>query len=557
MADPDNPRFAHFENVKETSLYHLYSRHAEVARDIHQDALRTFTGNNELTVELVAESPIIPDSTEKTIDRLQDYEVVSVSSGVGIGAIIYGSGISNADTIREYRTGFAEEDMPVYVVAAGNEGRSNQVAMPRVADFARNSLVVGEANLSEGQPFVEGHSSKLNPTLSADSPFNRGEKYQFYDTSPSLEGHEELIRKWVIENEIDTGFKLFEEHNKDSNLTEDQLGEAYQGIRQAKYKLYTESEEGRAWVERQVQAYMEDPDSLHTKVMTKLRENNQIDENGYTSDIDGTSFSAPEQAGYISGAIYEQSVREDKGLPILTKDEITTLAKMATIDTTAREDVSDPMPSYTNPDGHTFVSGGGHGIFRPEIFRALVDESYNRIETNPDINRESVTATLNTEIGENHNGSRPINLESNLPEGSKMVIDRVRLDIDYDIDGTLPHHVELKPNGEEFGFTRLQEASSMSHITSWARMEGFFGETHAAGNEWEVKLINGEDATVTHAQVTMFGYAEGGLMDQMMDYSKDLAAKMSPAPETAPETAPAIDNETATPAPIAPGGMNR
>ncbi len=634
MADPDNPRFAHFESVKETSLYDLYSRHAEVARDIHQDALRRFTGNNGLTVELVRDSPIIPESPEKTIDNLQQYEVVSVSSGVGLGAILSSSGVSSSEVIQQYRTTFAEEDMPVYIVAAGNEGLTKYINIPRVADFARNSLVVGEANLNEGGPLVEEHSSRVNPSLTADSPFNRGERYQFYNTSPSLEGHEELIRNWVIQNEINIGYDLFKAHNTEAD--EDLLAEAYRNIRHAKFRQYNETEEGRAWVQGQVDGYMQNPETLHTQIMDHFREGrirewvvdnrvregfeafknfNQkanlsdedlaeayrgisnaqhrrltetpegrawvdeqvdrymanpellgehrqecdIDENGFVTGLDGTSFSAPEQAGHISGAIYEQTLREADNLPILTKDEITTLAKMATIDTTAREGTDDPMHSYTNPEGHEFINGGGHGIFQPEMFRALVDEAYKRIETNPEINRDSITAVLQADLDENHNGAQSIKLESNLPEGTNMVIDRVRFDIDYDVDGTLPHFVNLKPNGEEFGITRLQEASSQSHVTAWARMENFFGETHSSGSGWEVELVNGGDAVVKDARITMFGYAEGGLMDQMMDYSKELAAGIKPEPEINPATAPIIDGtsgqESPADTPTPQGGM--
>jgi len=547
MADPDQPKFAHFEGVKETSLYHLYGRHDEVARQIHQDTLRRFTGNDELTVDLVSESPIVPETMD-TLDHLQDYDVVSVSSGVGLGSILSSGGIAGGELTAEYRQRFVEEDMPIYVVAAGNEGLSKQVAMPRVADLARNSLVVGEANAGEGSPFVEEHSSRNNPTLTSDSPFNRGEKYQYYDTSPSLEGHEDLVREWVIDKQIEIGIELFREQNKD--LDEDDLNQGAWNIRRALSSKYNDTAEGREWVDQQTQAYMDNPEALHSQIMAEFREKNDIDENGYVTGLDGTSFSVPEQAGYVSGAMYEQWQREEQNLPILTKDEITTLAKMATVDTTAREGEAEPMHSFTNDDGHEFVAGGGHGVFNPEMFRALLDESYRRIGSDPDIDRESVTNVMSAEIGEGHTGNMPVTLESNLPEGQTMVIDRIRFDAEYGVDGGVPHFAVLqKPGEEDPAMFRMQQASSLGVFSSGARLEYNFGETMEGGEDWSVHLNNGGDATMRDMQITVYGYNEGGLMDQMMDYSKELAADLQVQPEVAP-TADAVTPDTALPEPV-------
>ena len=551
MADPDQPKFAHFEGVKETSLYQLYGQHDEVARQIHQDALRRFTGNDTLTVDLVSESPLLPESMD-TLDRLQEYDSVSVSSGVGLGSILHSGGIAGVELTSEYKRRFAEEDMPVYVVASGNEGQTNQVGMPRVADFARNSLVVGEANNNNGEPFVEKHSSRINPTLSSDSPFNRGEKYQYYDTSPSLEGHEDLVRKWVIDKQVQIGIDLFREHNK--GVDEDVLDEGARNIYYALNRKYRENESDIAWIDGQVQAYMDNPEALHEQVMAELRENNDIDENGYVTGIDGTSFSAPEQAGYVSGAIYEQWEREEQNLPILTKDEITTLAKMATIDVSSREGVDEPMDSYVNGDGHEFVSGGGHGMFDPDMFRQLLDEAYNKIGNDPDIDRESVNVVMSAEIEEGLRGDKAVKLENPTSRGQDVIIDRMRLDLEFSVDGTVPHHAIIdKPGQDDVTVVRLQEASSMGIMNGWSRIEQDFGETVPGGQDWSVKLHNGRDATYESAQLTVYGYNEGGLMDQMMDYSKTLAAEMAPKPdatpeaEVAPEVAPAAGGTEPTP----------
>lgn len=540
VSGPDQPRFAHFESSKRTSVYDLYTRHAEVARDIHQDALRRFTGNNTLTVDLVRESPIIPENLQGTINHLQQYDVVSVSSGVEIGAILNSSGLSNEQTVRAYQQAFSERDMPVFVEAAGNEGRSQRTGIPRVSDFARNSLVVGEANMGGGRPYVEEHSSRINPTLTADSPFNRNERYQYFNVAPSLTGHEDLIRDWVIDKEIDRAFEQFKQSDQGRGLSDRALSDAYYDISRAKRTELQETEAGRARVNEQVQGYIARPETLHSQIMEGFRRTQTIDANGYTTGIDGTSFSAPEQAGYISGALYEQTQREAQNRPILTKDEITTLAKMATMDTTSREGQAEPMSSYTNRAGEMFVAGGGHGVFRPDIFRKLLDEAYKRIETNPNIDRNSVTATMSGRLAENQRGSETIALRTDLPPGQNMVIDRTRVDISYSVNGTVPNGIVLTVPGQDAHGLSIQNASgSGTHMVSWARQEERFGEIQRPGESWDLRLLNGRDSVVDSARVTLYGYNQGGLMDQMMQYHRQLAAQMTPTPSAAPEAAPA------------------
>ena len=199
-------KYAHFENIEDSSLLQLYGRHAEIARDIHQDILRKFTGNENLVVDLVRQNPLGADAA--MLDEMSQYDVMSVSTGIGIGAIINGTGLSDKNNVDLYRQRFEQEDMPVYVVAAGNEG-DNKRASPRVADFSRTSLVVGEANLKDNAPYIEDHSSINNPTLSTDNPFNREIKYQYYDTSPSLIGHEKLIQNWLVDKELSRRLDAF------------------------------------------------------------------------------------------------------------------------------------------------------------------------------------------------------------------------------------------------------------------------------------------------------------------------------------------------------------
>ena len=544
MADPEPPKYAHFENVEAYDLYDLYQRHGEVARDIHQDILRKFTDNDSLTVDLVRESPLKPE-TPGSLGSLERYDVVSVSTAVGLGSILHSSGIAGAETADLYKRAFAEEDMPIYIVAAGNNGLSRQAAMPRVADLARNSLVVGEANASKSSPYLEDHSSMINPTLASDNPFNRGVKYQMYDPSPSLVGHEDLVREWIIDQEV--SHKLQE--LKDSDIGQVLHGNALGNVLRDAYRIfsdevsakYSEDGPGAAELQAKVDAYMAHPETLHTQVMAEIRKKEDVDANGYTSGVDGTSFSAPEQAGYVSGAMYEQSQREAKNLPILTKDEITTLAKMATIDTQAREGKDEPMHLYMNDDGQKFVYGAGHGVFQPEMFRQILDEAYHKIETTPDIDRDPVVTVMSGKVDADKAGLTALSVQSDLPDGATMVIDRLRVDMDYSVNGIVPHNATLtKPGEEEDLFYRLQLANKPGSIgfVAWARIESDFGETLSAGQSWKLGLMGGRDAQVQDATITAYGYNQGGLMDQMMDYSKDLATKMTtPAPpEVAPDT---------------------
>jgi len=288
MAESEPSKYAHFEKVEPSELLEVYARHGNVAQKIHQDILREFTGNNDLTVDLVIDSPLQPNDT--TFENLSKYDVVSVSTEIGFGSIFYSTGISDAKNVLSYIQNFEEGDMPVYVVSAGNNGDTHQMAQPRVADLARNSLVVGEANNGNGQQtYIEDHSSRINPTLASDNPFNRGDKYQYYNVSPSLEGHEDLIREWIIQREVDIGFKLVKDFNKDLNLGDEYWSEAYSDIYDAKYKNYTETKEGKAWLQEKVEGYMANPKTLHKLVMEQIRESHDVDENGFTSDVDGGS----------------------------------------------------------------------------------------------------------------------------------------------------------------------------------------------------------------------------------------------------------------------------
>lgn len=521
-------KYAHFEDVGASSLVHVYMRHGEVAREIHQDILREFTGNPALTVDLVQENPLSADKA--LLDKMGQYDVISVSTEVGMGAILKNTGLSNKDNVDLYRKHFAEEDMPIYVVAAGNNGQSKITEQPRLADFSRTSLVVGEANVNDGAPYVEDHSSKINPTMVSDNPFNRGKSYQYYDTSPSLTGHENLIQDWLVDKELSRQLDEFKAGDG-KDLDEGLIGEKYWDIR---FKLQDEKYGESPEVQAKIKNFMDNPDDLHKLVMAEVREHRNVDANGFTSDVDGTSFSAPEQAGYISGAMYEQGQREEKNLPVLLKEEISTLAKMATSDINLREGQDAPLRTFNNASNFQFSGAAMHGVFNPEMFRALLDESYQRIEKNPDIDRTLVTVTLSTDIN-GEKGSIPQSIGYDSPENKNIIIERTRLDVDYSVNGSIPHHVSIKKPDQETEYARLQTSSHGTDFTGWRRDETNFGETLKPNETWDLKVLNGQDTKLNSISVTVDGYNEGGLMDQMMDFSKEIAPQFAPTP---PEPAP-------------------
>lgn len=533
-------KYAHFENVGNSSLLQLYSRHGEVAREIHQDILREFTGNKDLVVDLVRENPLGADKA--MLDKMSEYDVMSVSTEIGMGAVLHGTGLSDKNNVDLYRQHFEQEDMPIYIVAAGNSGQSKRLVAPRVADFSRTSIVVGEANVNDGEPYVEEHSSRVNPTLVTDNPFNRGQTYQYYDTSPSLEGHEDLVQEWLVDQELSRQLDVFRA-GEGKDLDAAAIGSKYWEIKiQLDDEKYGESPE----VQAQVKNFMDHPEQLHTLVMAEVREHKNVDENGYTSDVDGTSFSAPEQAGYVSGAMYEQEQRETQNLPILMKEEISTLVKMATVDLSLREGQDNRMHIFNNAANFQFTDAGMHGVFNPEMFRNLLDEAYKKIENTPDIDRDPVTAAMTADIKE-QKGSIPVTIGFDKSVDQNIIVDRTHLYIDYEINGLVPHNVAIKENDQETTYNRLQESGDGADFTAWARTETRFGETLKPDDTWDVQILNGQDTKLTDLSVTVYGYNEGGLMDQMMDYSKEVLPQYMPKPaEPESDPVPAQPEQEAT-----------
>gem|GEM_PF-1481429 len=562
-------KYAHFENVEPRNLYDLYDRHAEVAREIHEDALRDFilkrfpdkpelAEDPDLKVDLVRVNVLGADLA--ALEKMSEYDSVSVSSALVRGAAIKNYGLYNIDKVNAAREYFEQNDTPIYTVAAGNEGSSGQRRQPRLADFSRNSLVVGEANVSKDGAYIEEHSSTTNPTLASDSPFNHGKRYQYIDPSPSLEGREEFIRGWLVDKKAEATFDAYKD-----NLPEELVGKTEDEIKDHIYnELGTSDYANSRDVNNQIEVFKANPQSLHGLVMVELQEmykENDLDDKGFLTGKDGTSYSAPALAGgCISGALYNQEVREEQGLPILTKDEIVTLAKMATTDTRERENNS-RMMLRTNEAGNSFTKAGGHGVFNPEMFGDMLDEAYKKIGTDPDIDREPVEIRTNASI-EPHDGYDMCTMKPRFPDRPNVMIDRARYEIEMDVPNRrsrVPSEIILD-KGEEHPKARmdLQMASGEKpslafwleperQYSLWTRSEKQFGEILNSDDEtWKVKIRRDNETVSTGARATIYGYYKGGLMDKMMDHSQKIAPDYKPKPvEQAPNVNPESETEVA------------
>ncbi|MGH1404793.1 MAG: hypothetical protein ACRBDL_11170 [Alphaproteobacteria bacterium] len=485
-------KYAHFEQKSE--LEHLYIRHAEVARDIHQDVLRQLTGDQNITVDLVPMSPLNAD--QAVLDKMSEYDVVSVSTLASAH-----NGISRADNAMNVKQHFAQNDMPIYVVSSGNDGRQERLGLaPRVADFSRTSLVVSEANFDDKGAFVEDHSNWRKVTLASDNPFNRGESYQLVDLAPSLEGHEDLIRKWLVDRE---------------GLEGDDL-------------------------EAKLTHYMDNPEALHTIVLSDLRERYDFDERGYRSGVNGTSFSSPETAAYMSKAHWDQEQREERNLPVLSKEEISTLARLATVDTSRGGD-DRLLHTYNNHAEFQLTGAGGHGVLHPEMFNTLLQRAYETLETTPDIDRDTVDVMFSPNRRIRNDGKEAV-LSADLDEGQSIVIERMR--VDFSMTGTNPGFVfygvadrDVVPTSSEIA----SNASRDTHKQGWSRIESRFGEVLNDGDDLRFRAPNSHRTTIHDASITVYGYNEGGFMHQMMKHSQEIMPQFMQDPDVAEPTEPVVE----------------
>ena len=521
-------RYAHFEVRHDSSLGEIYHRHGEVARDIFQTTLRNFTNNYSLNVALIGHSPVIVN--QDTLDIMTNYDVISGSAELSIKGVVESLGAGNANNAKLYRRYFEQEDMPIISISAGNKGTYAAQDEPRLADFSRTSLIVGEANFNQDRPYVEEHSSDANPTLTSDTPFNRGEKYQYFNLNPSLEGHDDLIISWMVDREVERRVNAQLPVSDVNEL----IAEAYTDLER---EGYDQSAEFLARLEN----YKANPNELHQQVLPRLMKDAQsdgiyVDYQGYVSHLDGTSFASPEMAGYLAGAHYEQEGREEKNLPILTKEEISGLAKMATIDIEHREGHTGFLETYNNRAGFEFTNDSGHGVFRPDLFRDLLNHAYRVLEVNPELDRDAVTLKM-TATPDEVKGADFTQLTLEAPDNQTVVIERARLDFDFVVDNIVngfPETVALKTS-DDSGY-KLHDFSvsiddNRSNFFGWSRQEMQFGETIDPDSTWEIYIPNGDSTRLINIQATIYGYNEGGFMDQMIGYTQSVMPAYMPEAE--------------------------
>ncbi len=72
-------------------------------------------------------------------------------------------------------------------------------------------------------------------------------------------------------------------------------------------------------------------------------------------------------------------------------------------------------------------------------------------------------------------------------------------------------------------------------------------------DKWKVRVLSGQDTKVSDVSMTVYGYNEGGLIDQMMDYAKsiepkhDFKAKVEEdAPKLSDEASAVVETPVAT-----------
>jgi len=506
------PKFAHFEDISASRIHHVYTRHAEVARDIHQQAAREFSGQ-DITVDLVSENALNP--SPETLEKMSNYSSISVSSG--FSAI----GQHTSDNVTQNITNVidaSEGPMPIYTSSAGNSGRAGFTQNTRMTDFMRNGITVGEANTTDpNAPHIEEHSSP-GAVLSSANPFDTGNSYHYVNMSPSLEGHEELIKDYLRAKEVQK--TLPDDFNE---LSSKEQAQAFKNAQDA----IKNDPEIAAWIDNDTQDILANPEAFHKTIISEISEDLDFDENGYATGIDGTSFSGPYVAGTISGAIAIQEQRAEQGLPALTQDEIATLAKLATTPVTAREGQEDPMRSSTNDAGQNYSTHGGHGIFTADKFKALMEEAHQKIETDPDIDRTSVNIEIEGQITP---GNQII---FDMPaDATPIILDRSNTTIETElgrgINGMTVQHGDSPPK-----VTRVNTLinDDNTNMQSWKTSDREFGETIPEGQSWTVKMIGPQPSQDTiSAKMRLHGYEEDSLMGGMIKEHNDIP-EQDPAPD--------------------------
>ncbi len=518
-------KFAHFESVPANSLISIYTRHAEVARDIHAYAVREFTGRDDIEVDLVRRDPNVPDT--ETLDIMSQYDSISVSSGLTSFGQTLREGL--VDAVHNVQERF-QGPMPALIIAAGNDGTESGPKGMRITELMRNGLAVGESNQTGSEWYIEAHSSN-KPNIAAPNPFDE-QKFRFIDLSPDLNGHEEIIEEYLTNEEFSKRLQAQEDHLK--SLEPEARSRAMQNIM---LELLSDTEAMNA-IARRVSDIVANPEQFHQKILAHLRHSFDFDQNGYVSGVDGTSFSGPYLAGHISGAILLEEERADSGLPALTTEEIMTLAKLSTEQVSRREgiysDEETNMHYWQNKANQGFTSHGGHGVFSAEKFRMLLDEAHQVLETSPDINRENVVYTLQGQRVDSHTTS------FQMPEhGTQDLVFEKMILIFKTPDIYGANAITLARGSDD---PRVLQPTYRDDL-NWLATDRYFGETIQEGETWQVKAITHQNqGSVENASLTLFAYNQQSLMGQMIAKYGD-RPEIQKTPEIREDWRKAIGNE--------------
>ena len=505
-------KFAHFENVAPSDIFSLYERHAEASRDIHALAVRKMTGREDVHVDLVRRDPNVPDAA--TFDAMAQYDVISISSQLTSFGENMNEGL--VDAMKEAIERF-KGHMPAVVMAVGNDGEEGMRNGVKLTELTRNGVTVGEANSYNGQHMMETHSS-YKPNIAAVNPFDT-QKFRYIEFAPDLTGHESLVQNFLVGDELRQRSQV--QCVDTSGLLQDP-------------KFIQE-------IERQTAEVMKDPSEFHKKVHGYLKHRFDFDDQGYVTGVDGTSFSAPYQAGSISGALLLEEERAAKNLPSLTVDEVMTIAKLSTEQVSLRESIKAGEPygmhSYENDAGQIFTTHGGHGVFSMDKFKTLLDEAHKIIETNPEIDRTNVVYNIAGSVSEGTGFSFTV------PENENGNLIFEKMLITYETpDVGRSNAVSL----EREGGANMMLGNRGRDDYNWLATDRFFGEKVGAGSTWNLEAYTYQrQGEIKDPTLQLYAYREEGLLGQMiakygddpkLQHAPDLKAVFKASSATADES---------------------
>lgn len=500
---------AHIEDVPNHRLSLLYTRHAEVARDIHAYAAKEMAGF-EIPVNLIQASGAIPSVEE--LKQFKKLDVFSVSSGLSA----LGSQLSSKfeDNISNYRNFWHNSDA-IGVFSAGNDGNT-KTAIPddTIESFGDTSISVGEAGQAEDKSwYVKPHSQKTgNISLVAPNPTDHGLRVHYYEQSPEITRvHADLIKKWQQDNDLSK--KILEEYPNFLDLSAGDQGYIYRTLLQQ----LENDETYQKSLEESAQHFIDNPKELHDAVLKPVRDAGAIDKNGRSGNLEGTSYTAPYVAGAISAAKCLGKTREQQNLSALTPEEIVAIAYLATAPVTKMQDGTE-IKQAVNSRGISSSYRAGFGVFNIEKYKKLISEAYKELDISPELKSTQRQIISNPRFSDKGNNIFEIDFPE---EGKDITIMKARLE--YKSDFIYAPAVRVKitsPSGTSFTINNSQgeDVTDPSKLGwhSWGSTDRFFGEQ--VEGEWKVELLDkNEEIKIKDLSLTFYGVNKGCLVDKMID----------------------------------------